>query len=59
MTKKSMLASIDVAMGGRAAEELFIGNDEVQYSNEYFRLPQDVVVICKKLVSWLMLMLDN
>lgn len=29
MTKKSMKASIDVAMGGRAAEELFIGNDEI------------------------------
>lgn len=24
-----MLASIDVAMGGRAAEELFLGNDEI------------------------------
>lgn len=29
MTKKSILASIDVAMGGRAAEELFFGNDQV------------------------------
>jgi ATP-dependent Zn protease len=24
-----MIASIDVAMGGRAAEELFLGNDEI------------------------------
>jgi ATP-dependent metalloprotease len=30
MTKKSMIASIDVAMGGRAAEDLFVGNNEVQ-----------------------------
>jgi ATP-dependent metalloprotease len=29
MTKKSMIASIDVAMGGRAAEDLFVGNNEV------------------------------
>eukprot|EP00335_Anophryoides_haemophila_P000315 CAMPEP_0204821760 /NCGR_PEP_ID=MMETSP1018-20131115/131201_1 /ASSEMBLY_ACC=CAM_ASM_000518 /TAXON_ID=46462 /ORGANISM="Anophryoides haemophila, Strain AH6" /LENGTH=105 /DNA_ID=CAMNT_0051947433 /DNA_START=1199 /DNA_END=1516 /DNA_ORIENTATION=- len=28
-TKRSMIASIDVAMGGRAAEELFLGNDEI------------------------------
>lgn len=28
-TKRSLLASIDVAMGGRAAEELFFGNDEI------------------------------
>jgi ATP-dependent metalloprotease len=28
-TKKSMIANIDVAMGGRAAEELFLGNDEI------------------------------
>ena len=28
-TKKSMIASIDVAMGGRAAEELFLGNEEI------------------------------
>jgi len=26
-TKKQMLAMIDVAMGGRAAEDVFIGND--------------------------------
>jgi len=26
-TKKSMIAMIDVAMGGRAAEDIFIGND--------------------------------
>jgi ATP-dependent metalloprotease len=29
MNKKNMLASIDVAMGGRAAEELFLGNEEI------------------------------
>jgi len=29
MTKKAILASIDVAMGGRAAEELFFGNDQI------------------------------
>ena len=29
MTKRSILASIDVAMGGRAAEELFLGNSEI------------------------------
>ena len=29
MNKKQILASIDVAMGGRAAEELFLGNDEI------------------------------
>ena len=28
-TKKSLLAKIDVAMGGRAAEELLYGNDEI------------------------------
>jgi ATP-dependent Zn protease len=28
-----MLASIDVAMGGRAAEELFLGNDEITTGN--------------------------
>ncbi len=28
-TKKSMIANIDVAMGGRAAEEIFLGNDEI------------------------------
>lgn len=28
-TKRSMIASIDVAMGGRAAEELYLGNDEI------------------------------
>ncbi len=28
-TKKSMIANIDVAMGGRAAEELLFGNDEI------------------------------
>jgi len=28
-TRKGILASIDVAMGGRAAEELFLGIDEV------------------------------
>jgi ATP-dependent metalloprotease len=28
-TKKGLLASIDVAMGGRAAEEIFFGNDEI------------------------------
>ena len=29
MNKKQIIASIDVAMGGRAAEELFLGNDEI------------------------------
>ncbi len=29
MNKKNIIASIDVAMGGRAAEELFLGNDEI------------------------------
>jgi ATP-dependent metalloprotease len=28
-TRKGMIASIDVAMGGRAAEELFAGQDEI------------------------------
>lgn len=28
-TKKSMVAMIDVAMGGRAAEDLFLGNDQI------------------------------
>lgn len=28
-TKKGLIASIDVAMGGRAAEEIFYGNDEI------------------------------
>ncbi len=28
-TKKSMIAMIDVAMGGRAAEDLFLGNDQI------------------------------
>ena len=28
-TKKTMIAQIDVAMGGRAAEEIFYGNDEI------------------------------
>ncbi|KAL4508266.1 hypothetical protein ABPG72_003570 [Tetrahymena utriculariae] len=28
-TKKSMIAMIDVAMGGRAAEDIFIGNDQI------------------------------
>jgi ATP-dependent metalloprotease len=28
-TKKSMLAMIDVAMGGRAAEDLHMGNDNI------------------------------
>ena len=27
--KKSMMAMIDVAMGGRAAEDLFLGNDNI------------------------------
>lgn len=34
-----MIAQIDVAMGGRAAEELFLGNDEITvifyYVNKY------------------------
>jgi ATP-dependent metalloprotease len=29
MNKKNMLASIDLATGGRAAEELFLGNEEI------------------------------
>lgn len=29
VTRKGLLAQIDVAMGGRAAEELFLGIDEV------------------------------
>ena len=29
MTKRSMLATIDVCMGGRAAEELFLGKDDL------------------------------
>ena len=28
-TKKNIIASIDVAMGGRAAEELLFGNEEI------------------------------
>lgn len=28
-TRKSILAQIDVAMGGRAAEDLFLGKDEI------------------------------
>jgi ATP-dependent metalloprotease len=28
-TRRGIIASIDVAMGGRAAEELFVGRDEV------------------------------
>lgn len=28
-TRRGMIASIDVAMGGRAAEELFVGHDEI------------------------------
>jgi len=28
-TRRRIMASIDEAMGGRAAEELFIGHDEV------------------------------
>lgn len=28
-TKKSIIANIDVAMGGRAAEDLYLGNDEI------------------------------
>ncbi|EGR28220.1 hypothetical protein IMG5_181490 [Ichthyophthirius multifiliis] len=28
-TKKNMIAMIDVAMGGRAAEDLFLGNDQI------------------------------
>lgn len=28
-TRKTIIASIDVAMGGRAAEEIFVGHDEV------------------------------
>lgn len=28
-TKRSIIANIDVAMGGRAAEDLYLGNDEI------------------------------
>lgn len=28
-TRKGVIASIDVAMGGRAAEELFVGQEEI------------------------------
>lgn len=28
-TKRGILASIDVAMGGRAAEDLFMGQDDI------------------------------
>ena len=28
-TRRGIIAMIDVAMGGRAAEELFVGHDEV------------------------------
>ena len=28
-TRKGIIAQIDVAMGGRAAEELFVGHNEV------------------------------
>ena len=29
ITRRGIIASIDVAMGGRAAEELYAGHDEV------------------------------
>ncbi len=28
-TRRGMIAMIDVAMGGRAAEEIFLGDDEI------------------------------
>lgn len=37
-TKRSMIASIDVAMGGRAAEELYLGNDEITVKIPLFQL---------------------
>ena len=35
-TKKTMIASIDVAMGGRAAEELVYGNDEITTGSLFY-----------------------
>lgn len=36
-TRKGLIASIDVAMGGRAAEELFVGQEEIT-SGRYINL---------------------
>lgn len=55
-----MIASIDVAMGGRAAEELKFGNKEISTGYYLFNklkccllcALQVVAMICKKLQKW-------
>lgn len=36
-TKKSIKAMIDVAMGGRAAEDIFMGDDEISSGKGWLR----------------------